>query len=320
MSALLAALYALCILSLAAFALFILTRDPRSRLHQYFALLALALLGWVASLFAFDFLTAGRALLWLGRFNFASMVLAVTLGFLFVREVAGRPGVRLIAWLWAETALLGALTLLTPLVDRQELVRAGQHVTVYGPLFAPYVLHVLVLLGAMLSVAFGSGRHVPEQTGRQLRLIGGGIIATAAVALVTNVLLPYGRGDFRLIHIGTLSTVLFLGAVGYAVFVYHLFSVHFIVRATFVLAGLLALALELYNLVLSFLAHLLPLGSAGERSFAATATALVLVVNAFTQESVRQWLERVIDGAYHGRHPHHIQVGPRRAGPAQRMG
>ncbi len=315
MSALLAALYALCILFLAAFALLILTRNPRSRLHRHFALLALALLGWVASLFAFDFQTAGSALLWLGRFNFATIVLAVTLGLLFVRDVADVPHSPALAWLWAETALLGLLTLLTPLVDRQELVRAGQHLTVYGPLFVPYVLHVLVLVGAMLSVAFGSRRPVPEQTGRQLRLIGGGIIATTAIALVTNVLLPYGLGDFRLIHVGTLSTVLFLGAVGYAVFAYHLFSVHVIVRATFVLAGLLALALELYSLALSFLAHLLPLGNAEERSFAATA--LVLVVNAFTQEPVRRRLERLIDRVYYKRSPGHTHAKSRRVAPAQ---
>ena len=306
MSALLAALYILCILFLTGFALLIFARNPRSRLHRYFALLALALLGWVASLFAFDFLTAGSILLWLGRFNFASIVVAVTLGFLFVREVAGRPKVRSILWLWAETGTLGALTFLTPLVDRQELVRAGEHVTVYGPLFVPYVIHVLVLICAMLSVAFRSGRLVPEQTGGQLRLIGGGIIATATVALVTNVLLPYGLADFRLIHVGTLSTILFLGAVGYAVFAYHLFRIRVIVRATFVLAGLLALALELYSLVLSFLAHLLPLGNAQERSFAATA--LVLVVNAFTQEPVRRWLGRLIDRVYYGRSPHRTQA------------
>jgi len=211
--------------------------------------------------------------------------------------------------------LLGALTGLTPLVDRQELVRAGQHVTVYGPLFAPYVLHVLVLIGATLVIAFQPRHLESEQTARQLRLIGGGIIATAAVALVTNALLPYELGDFRFIHIGTLSTILFLGAVGYAVFAYHLFSVHFIVRATFVLAGLLALALELYSLVLSFLAHLLPLGGAEERSFAATA--LVLVVNAFTQEPVRRWLERLIDRAYYKRYRGHVHARPRRAVPVQ---
>ena len=102
--------------------------------------------------------------------------------------------------------------------------------------------------------------------------------------------------------------------MGYAVFAYHLFRIRVIVRATFVLAGLLALALELYGLVLSFLAHLLPLGGAEERSFAATA--LVLVVNAFTQEPVRRWLERLIDRAYYERYPGHAHGRPRPTAPA----
>ncbi len=303
MSALLAALYILCILFLIGFALLIFLKNPRSKLHRYFALLALALLGWVASLFAFDFSITGQALLWLGRFNFASIVLAVTLGYLFVREVAGLPDHPALTWVWAETGMLAALTLFTPWVDRQELLRFGQHVTLYGPLFLPYVLHVLALLTTMLLLAFRSEPPATGQTGRlrrsvtrtQLRLIGGGIIAMSVIGLLTNVLLPYALGDFRFIHVGTLSTILFLGAVGYAVFAYHLFSIHVIIRATFVFAGLIALALELYSLALSFLAHLLPFGNAEGRSFAATA--LVLVVNAFTQEPVKQWLTRQIDQA-----------------------
>lgn len=126
MPALLAALYILCLLFLTGFALFVFLRSPRSWLHRCFALLSLALLGWVASLFAFDFPLRADVLLLLGRFNFACVVLAVTLGCLFVRAVAGRPAGTFVPWLWAETALLGAGTLLTPLVDRQELVRAGE--------------------------------------------------------------------------------------------------------------------------------------------------------------------------------------------------
>lgn len=64
-------------------------------------------------------------------------------------------------------------------------------------------------------------------------------------------------------------------------------------RATFVYAGLIALMLELYSLTVTFLAHLLPFGDPQERSFAATAIALV--INAFTQQPVRQWLERLVD-------------------------
>lgn len=218
---------------------------------------------------------------------------SVTLGYVFVCQVARRRPVPAPAWLWAEATLLGALTLLTPLVDRAELVRSGIHITLYGALFPLYLLHVLVLLGAALFVAFRPPQRLSAEVKSQLRLIGVGGLATGAVALVTNVLLPYAFGDFALIHVGTLSTILFLAAVGDAVFVHHLFNVRLVVRAAFVYAGLVALALELYHLALSFLAHLLPLGNTAERTYAATA--LVLVVNAFTQGPVKRWLGRLVD-------------------------
>lgn len=303
MSALVAALYSLCLLALAGFALFVFFRNPRGSLNQAFFLLSLSLLGWVASLFAFSLPTfnlpqPSASLLLLGRFNFACIVLAVTLGFVFVQHVAHRPVSRLARWLWLETGLLAGLTLFTPLVDKAELVMAGQHSTLYGSLFPLYVLHVLIWLMAALVSAFHPASNLPEQTRTQLRLIGGGILATGIVGLLTNVLLPYAFGDFRFIHVGTLSTLLFLLAVGYAVFVLHLFSVRVLVKMTFIFAGLVTLALEVYQLALGFLAHLLPFGDPAQRGLAATVIALS--VNAFTHEPVKQWLERVISHSYKG--------------------
>jgi len=125
-------------------------------------------------------------------------------------------------------------------------------------------------------------------------LVGAGILATAIVGVTADIILPYGYGNFRFINAGPLSTVLFLAAIGYAVFAAHLFSIRVIIRAAFVYAGLITLALELYQLAVTFLARLLPFGDAAERGFAATAIALI--VNAFTQQPVRKWLERAIDG------------------------
>src|SRR4051812_780013 len=129
MSALIAALYSLCILFLIGFGVFVFAKNPASRLHRYFALFSLALLGWVGSLFAFNLQTAPGELLWLGRFNFASVALAALLGYLFVREVGRRRNRPALSWLWVETGLLAAVTLLTPLVDQAEQVNAGEHVT-----------------------------------------------------------------------------------------------------------------------------------------------------------------------------------------------
>ncbi len=302
MSALTAALYGLCLLFLAAAALLIFAKDPHSRLHRHFTLLLLALLGWVGSLFVFGLplglRLAPEPLLWLGRFNFACLVPAVLLSFLFVQDIAGRPSARqertpMTTWLCLETGLLFLLTLLTPLVDQAELVRAGQHVTLYGLLFAVYVLHLVALLGAALRAAFRPAPGASIETRSQLRLTGIGALATAAVALTTNVLLPSVFGNFHLIHIGTLSTIFFLLAVADAVFVHHLFDIRLVIRAAFVYAGLIALALELYQLALSFLIRLVPVGDQAQSHLAATA--MVLVINAFTQQPVRRWLEGRID-------------------------
>ena len=159
-----------------------------------------------------------------------------------------------------ETALLAALSLWTPLVDRTEIVMAGQHTTLYGALFPLYALHVVGYLVGAVVVAF---RAAPGARGRarpQLLLVGSGILATALVGVTANIVLPYGLGDFRLVNAGALSTILFLAAVGYAVFAAHLFSVRVIVRAAFVYAGLITLALELYQLAVSFLSRLIPFG------------------------------------------------------------
>lgn len=298
MSLLITSLYFLCFLLLTSMVMFVLGTAPRSRLHRAFALSALALLAWQGTLFTFNRLAGSAALTLVGRFNFASAAFVTLMAYLLVAALAGKRS-RWHAVLVAETLALSALIVLTPLLDRAEVVQAGQHVTLFGPLFGLYVSHVLLFVLAAVYEAFAAAKQSPDLLSRQLRIVGLGILGTAAVALVTDVLLPYGFHVFSLQDVGTLSTLLFLIAVGYAVFAYHLFQVRVIVRATFVLTGLVALALEVYQLALSFLVHLLPLGNAGARNFAATA--LVLTVNAFTQQPVRQWLEKMID------HPHDQQ-------------
>lgn len=305
MTLLTASLYLLCLAGLLGSALFVLSRSPRSRLHRLYALLALSLLAWAATLLAFSREAAPAPLLLVGRLNFAAVVLAAPAALLFVRELSGRP-VRRPAWLWAETALLALVTLLTGGVDRSEQVVRGQHLTAYGPLFPLYLLHVALPLGLAVAAAFRPPASAPAPARHSLRLVGWGMLAAAAVGLVTNALLPYALGDFRLIDAGPLATLLFLAAVGYAVFAYHLFSLRLIVRRALVLAGLVTLALELYQLSVGFLSRLIPFGDREARGYAATAVALT--VNAFTQPPVRAWLERRVDRLFS--RPDAVRPGP----------
>ena len=300
MTLFIASLYLICLLFLLASALYVFFRDPKCRLNGDYAVLALALLGWVGTLFLYGRLPAGHLLLLVGRANFAAAALVATASFLFVAELAGNTGnkgagVKLVirSVIWLEAALLVALSLFTPLIDKSETVLHGQHTTVYGMLFSLYAVHVVAYLAGAVFLAFRSLPTATALTRPQLRLVGSGILATALVGIVADILIPYSLGDFRFIDAGPLSTILFLLAMGYAVFAAHLFSLRLIIRAAFIYAGLITLMLELYSLALSFLARLLPLGDAAERAFAATSIALV--VNAFTQQPVRRWLERVLD-------------------------
>ncbi len=282
MTLLTASLFLLCLLGLTGSAAFVLFQRPHSPLHRLYALLALSLVGWVATLLLFTSRTSPASLLWVGRLNFAVVVVAATVAFLFVQELAGRkPGGTALLWLsillWAETLLLFGATLLTGLVDRAETIQAGQHVTAYGLLFPLYLLHIVVLLGAAVFIALRSMPTLSMPTlssRRALRLVGWGILAAAAVGLVTNALLPSVYSDFRWIAVGPLSTLLFLGAVGYAVFAFHLFSVRVILRKAVVLAGVVTLMLELYQGAVAALARILPVGDIGHLHLAATGVAL----------------------------------------------
>lgn len=293
MTLLTASLFLLCLLGLTGSAAFVLFQRPHSSLHRLYALLALSLVAWVATLLLFTSRTSPASLLFVGRLNFAVVAVAATSAFLFVQELAGRkPKGTLL--LWAETLLLFCASLLTGLVDKAETVQAGQHVTAYGFFFPLYLLHIVLLLGTAVFVALRSTS--PSASRRALRLVGWGILGAAAVGLVTNALLPSLYGDFRWISVGPLSTLLFLGAVGYAVFAFHLFSLRVIVRKAVVLAGVVTLMLELYQGAVAALARILPVGDASHLHLVATGVALA--VNAFTQQSVRKWLEKRIDGLF----------------------
>ena len=113
--------------------------------------------------------------------------------------------------------LLAAVTLFTPWIDAAERVENGQAISTYGVLFPLYIVHVALYWLAALFVALRERSRAKHRTERdQLTLSGGGMLTTGTVALIANVLLPYGFGNFRWCDVGALSTLLFLLAIAYA--------------------------------------------------------------------------------------------------------
>ncbi|HVA91429.1 MAG TPA: hypothetical protein VNL71_16480, partial [Chloroflexota bacterium] len=166
-------LYAACLLALPILAIFVLSRRPASRLHRLFFWGALALFGWLLTLFVFDGARDPQRLLALGRLNFAFSQAAVLFGYLFVARLSARPG-RRTALLVLETLALAAVTLATPLIDRRELVLGGVHVTRFGPLFPWHAAHMLLYPAATASTAFRAARAASRRLRSQLEWVGAG--------------------------------------------------------------------------------------------------------------------------------------------------
>jgi hypothetical protein len=285
------AIYLVCSVLLLGMALFVFVRSPRAQPNRPFALTALALLLWVVTLVLYDRATNASAVLWLGRLNFAAIVLAVFFGYRFASTVAQPAPPRFARLLLGETVLLTLLSALTPLVDWAELPGPSTsipHVTRYGPLFPLYLAHIVLFLAATLCLAFTQRQRLRHPARDQLLLIGVGVLATGAISLATNALLPYAFDDFRYIDIGPFSTVLFLLAVGYAIVRHRLFNVHVFLRKTLVYGLLLSLALAVYSsLVLLATDHV----AAGSNLL----TRFGVLVIAFSFDPLRRLFEKKID-------------------------
>lgn len=290
-------LYYLACALLSGMAVFVLVRSPQSARNRYFALTALSLLVWIATLFLFDKARDPLFVLHLGRANFAAIVFALFFGYLFVRALAIPPLSPLprqrYQLLLGETLLLGLLSAFTPLVDRAEIVATaasgGAHTTVYGPLFPLYLLHVFGYLGATLLLALRGRNEVRQPERDQLLLVGLGTLATGLISIVTNAVLPYGLGDFRYIHVGPLSSILFLMSVAYAIVRHRLFSIRLLIRKTLIYGLLLSFVLAAYSAVVVLVTDHL----AGQSASALTRFSVLVI--AFSFDPLRRFLEKSVD-------------------------
>ncbi|MBB6053878.1 histidine kinase N-terminal 7TM domain-containing protein [Armatimonas rosea] len=285
---------------LASASLYLWIREHHSEAARWFVGTCVALFGWTATLYVFQHLSIPEQVLLVGRLNFAAASLAVYGVYRLVRAVAGLT-TRLADQMFGGLTLLVALvSTFTPWVDQAEhvsltaqvsLTSMQVHQTVYGPLFPLYAAHLLGLLGGAILLAFSERRKGMQlQNVRdQLLLLGVGILATGAVSIITNVLLPYVRGDFRWIDVGPLSTLLLLLAVGYAVVQHQLFDIKVLIRRTLVLGMALSLVLAAYSALV-----LLATDSVGS-SESGGVTRFGVLVLAFSFDPIRRFLEKRID-------------------------
>lgn len=271
-------------------------RERLSPSVRWFIVTCLSLLAWLITLYFFQASTDPQVVLLIGRLNFAAASISVYGVYRLVRTVASLRATQYDKVLLLLTVLLSGMSALTPWIDQAELITStgsGSHETIYGSLFPLYLVHLVGLLVAALWTAFRQRREIVWSSGShikdQLLLLGWGILATGGVSLLTNIVLPYGFGNFDYIMAGPLSTVLLLLAVAYAVVRHQLFDIRIFLRKTLVLGIALSLVLAAYSaLVLLVTDQFASSESGGVTRFG-------VLVLAFSFDPIRRFLEKRID-------------------------
>lgn len=196
----------------------------------------------------------GRSLAWV-KVSFASVALGVTSLLLFVNRFPAKKYVSPLHTLTPIMFLTIILLLTASPYMIPEVVFDGNVATVIPGrgyiLFVLFIISVLLLtLYRLIRITRSSRRYRAQG-----QLILGGIVATASVALVTNLLLPLVIGNNNLYWLASVSTLGFVGATAYAIVKEGLFDVRLAVMRSVVYVATLATIIGIYYALVSFIAH-----------------------------------------------------------------
>lgn len=202
-------------------------KNPRAITNKLFLMLAITIVVWsgvnLASVHPvfFSQLVLIRLVLFAGAF----LSLSVFLTFLaFPLAKLPPSSMRLVKLAIGATAIVMPLTL-TPLVFKELRFVGASAQPVPNPGIVLFLAHTVILLGASLFILYRKYRHSTGVLRNQLRLILLGVGSTFALIIVNNLLLVVIFKVTILVPAGPLFTLLFTGALAYAIIKHRLFDI-----------------------------------------------------------------------------------------------
>lgn len=284
----------LCAILLAVLFLVYLLRAAQGVGATMFRLTVLFAFLWVASILATE-QDADRVVLWSRlSFLFPSLITGAILSFAatFGQSLTARAALAKHPWLCAligTNLLMGLVAATTSLV----VVDVVQLSSTFGPL---HWLTGVILLASYIYVALFLSRrekHTSARIARQLGTIKWGVVTSATIGVITNVVVPsVGLGEIR--FLGPLALIFFLGASTYAIIAQRLFDIRVVIRTTVIFGGLLLFVGALYGTTTVLLLNQLHLGDNQLVSFIVNVAALITV--GITFEPIRnrlaEWTDR----------------------------
>lgn len=192
--------------------LIVIFQNPKRRANKNFFLFLAFLIAWKVTLTLYLNTNNEDFLLQVGRVNFASSSLLAYFVFRFANYFPNDK------YLYIKNKLLNIIfnlstlalvfvTLLTPLISKDENIVGAAKTTEFGSLYILYVIHLLFFLGFCLFILFRKLWQSEGIVREQLKLISVAFLITVIFALTTNILLPFVFNNFNFQDLGPVATI-----------------------------------------------------------------------------------------------------------------
>jgi signal transduction histidine kinase len=226
-------------------------KRPKSSIVQAFSGLAMAAAAWAITLFALYMVADPVPVLVMGRLNYVFAEVTAALLFLFANLFPKK--LSLPRWLlylvMVETMILAVVTLSTSLIDESEVVLGVSRLTVFGPLYAWFVLHFVGLAVALGMMFVQKYRRLTGALREQLVGLVGGCFVAVFIGVMTNFLIPLLTGLDDTQHLGPVALLIFIGAATYSTAKVELFNLR--IFSTELLVSLVTLLLVINTVLIT---------------------------------------------------------------------
>src|SRR5216684_6477457 len=222
---------AILFLALLALAILVLLNNPRASVNRRFALSALAIAGWIVSIYLSLSSQDPTVTVWLGRLGFAfASCIPFSLLFLF-RAFSDLPQTKGLAALLpgALCALFVGFSL-TPWIVGGAQIAATRTNFVYGPLHRAFGLYFLACFLFALYTLWKTIRSSSGLKRLQLRYLLLGILLGGVGAITTNLLVPLVTKTSTYSVLGPYFSLLVVSFSAHAIIRHRLMNIRVVIR------------------------------------------------------------------------------------------
>ena len=210
----------------------ILWRNPKGKIHRYFAVFSFSVAAWILS----NGLVSAYAgtewgYVW-GRLAFASAS-AIPIAFLFFASVfptAYPPPPPKILRGFLVASVVAFLASFTPVIVRGTALTGGTLQVLYGPLHLPFGIYFISCLSFSLFLLTQKLMLLTGLQKLQVRYLFAGVLTAAVGATISNLIIPLAFGTSQFSRYGPLFGMLMIAVIAHAIIRYRLMDIKVVIR------------------------------------------------------------------------------------------